>query len=257
MSLTRHLTFANTCSLLALVVALGTGTAYAAATVRSSDIVDGQVRTVDLGANAVTGARIAPGAVKADDLASGSVTGGTVKDGSLGPLDVLDQSLTGDEVSNGSLTAADLAVDAVGGSELQAGSVDGDEILDGSVTAADLAADSVGASELGDNVVSGGSVVNDSLTAADLAGGLATGSVSVPAGAVSNGRCEDFTVTIGGSAEAGDAVVVSVRAPMQDGVFFYGTQVASPSSTVVMLCNLSGGAMNAITNLPIRLITLR
>ena len=35
----RHLTFANVCSALALTVALGTGTAYAAGQVRSADIV--------------------------------------------------------------------------------------------------------------------------------------------------------------------------------------------------------------------------
>ena len=41
----RHLTFANTCSLLALLVATSTGTAYAANTIRSQDIVNGQVKT--------------------------------------------------------------------------------------------------------------------------------------------------------------------------------------------------------------------
>src|SRR4051794_32273822 len=43
-------------SLVALFVALG-GTAYAVNTVRSGDIVDGQVKTVDLANGAVTGAK--------------------------------------------------------------------------------------------------------------------------------------------------------------------------------------------------------
>ena len=41
--LLRALTFSNVCSFLALTIALGTGTAYAANTVFSTDIVDGEV----------------------------------------------------------------------------------------------------------------------------------------------------------------------------------------------------------------------
>ena len=49
-----RLTFANVCSLLALLIALGTGSAYAANTVFSTDIVDGEVKTADIANNAVT-----------------------------------------------------------------------------------------------------------------------------------------------------------------------------------------------------------
>ena len=49
-----RLTFANVCSFLALLIALGTGSAYAANTVFSTDIVDGEVKTADLDNNAVT-----------------------------------------------------------------------------------------------------------------------------------------------------------------------------------------------------------
>ena len=47
--------------------------AYAANTVRSIDIVDGQVMTVDLANNAVTSAKIKDGEVKAADIATDSV----------------------------------------------------------------------------------------------------------------------------------------------------------------------------------------
>ena len=43
-----RLTFANVCSFLALLIALGTGSAYAANTVFSTDIVDGEVKTADI-----------------------------------------------------------------------------------------------------------------------------------------------------------------------------------------------------------------
>ncbi len=51
-------TYANVMSTLAVVLALGTGTAYAANTVFSTDIVDGEVKTADLGDNSVTGGKV-------------------------------------------------------------------------------------------------------------------------------------------------------------------------------------------------------
>ena len=75
-----NLTYANVVSTLALIVAVGGGAAYAANTVFSSDIVDGQVRNPDIGTNAVRTGKI------------------------------LNENLTGDDVANGSLTGADLGV---------------------------------------------------------------------------------------------------------------------------------------------------
>ena len=79
----RRVTYANVASTLALVVALGTGTAYAAGTVRSSDIVNGQVKSADLAAKAVRSAKIKNGGVKGPDLATNSVPSRTVLDGSI------------------------------------------------------------------------------------------------------------------------------------------------------------------------------
>jgi hypothetical protein len=71
----RHgLTFANVCAFLALVIALGTGTAYAANTVFSRDIVNGEVKTVDIAGSAVTKAKIGAGAVNGAKVLDGSLT---------------------------------------------------------------------------------------------------------------------------------------------------------------------------------------
>ncbi|QIG41672.1 hypothetical protein G5V58_01800 [Nocardioides anomalus] len=203
-ALTRHVTFANTCALLALVVALGAGTATAANTIRSKDIANGQVKTVDLHDRSVTSAK--------------------VQDGTLGGVDVLD----------GSLTASDLASDAITATQLRDGSV--------------------GTSELQLGAVTGSQVADDSLSFADLASGGTAGSVSVPAGDVPDGQCEQKTLSIAG-AETGDAVVFSVRGAVQPGVFFVATQVSAPSTALVQLCNLSGTTMEAISGLPVRVLT--
>ena len=65
----RSTTFANVCSLLALTIAVGTGGAYAANTVFSTDIVDGEVKNADLASNSVTSTNIYNGSVLNADLA--------------------------------------------------------------------------------------------------------------------------------------------------------------------------------------------
>jgi hypothetical protein len=85
-----RLTYANLVSTAALVLALGTGTAYAANTIGSSDLIDGDVQHVDLAADAVAGDRIANGTVGRADLApdADAVAGDRVVDGSIALADL-------------------------------------------------------------------------------------------------------------------------------------------------------------------------
>ena len=66
--LLKALTFANVCSFLALTIALGTGTAYAADTVFSTDIVDGEVFNADLANNASRSTKIYNNSVTTVDM---------------------------------------------------------------------------------------------------------------------------------------------------------------------------------------------
>lgn len=89
--------------LLALVIVLSGGAAYAATaaknSVNSRAIKDGTIKTIDLKNDSVTTDKLAPGSVTIDDLAKDSVTGDKVKDGSLTGADVADNSLTGNDVN--------------------------------------------------------------------------------------------------------------------------------------------------------------
>src|SRR3954470_10250149 len=104
----RGLTFSNVCSLLALIIALGAGTAYAANTVRSSDIVDGQVMNADIGANAVSTGKINDGAVTSNDIRTGSVRSAEIAAAAVGTSEVANNSLTLSDIagaaSNGSIS---------------------------------------------------------------------------------------------------------------------------------------------------------
>jgi hypothetical protein len=240
----RSLTFANVCSALALFVALSTGTAYAANTIFSTDIVDGEVKREDLAGNAVNGSKIQNGAVGAADLAADSVGAATILDSSISALDLGDSSVGTSEI----------ATDGVGATEISDNSIDGGEIVDGSLTASDLATSSVGTSELAVNAVDGSKVASNSLTTADIAGVDLSGSISLAAGAVANGRCEDFAISVPG-ALAGQAVLISVKANLAEGILIYGARVPSTDTVTMKVCNLSGGTMAAFSGLPIRTIT--
>jgi hypothetical protein len=72
---------------LALFVALSTGGAYAADTVFSTDIVDGEVKTADLGSAAVTGAKVAGNAVGTGKVVNDSLTGDDITESTLSQVD--------------------------------------------------------------------------------------------------------------------------------------------------------------------------
>jgi hypothetical protein len=124
----RHVTFANVASGLALVIALSTGTAYAANTVFSTDIVDGEVKTVDIHGDAVSNAKLHDNAVKTPQIDADAVDGSKVLDGSLSGLDIADASITGTDISSASIT----------GNDILTGSIFGSDIADHTLTTSDL-----------------------------------------------------------------------------------------------------------------------
>jgi hypothetical protein len=90
-------------ALVALCVAVGTGGAYAANTVRSEDIVDGEVKNPDIAANAMTSSKLANGSVQNSDLGPDAVTTSKIKAGNVGTTDIADNSVTGAKVQESTL----------------------------------------------------------------------------------------------------------------------------------------------------------
>jgi trimeric autotransporter adhesin len=120
-------------SCVALFLTLG-GTALALPhlSVRSAQIVDGTVRTVDLRDNAVRAAKIAPDSVSSEEIAENAVASPEVAPDSLAATDLGAASVTSSEVADQSLTANDLGPDSIGSSEIAASSVGSSEL--GTVT---------------------------------------------------------------------------------------------------------------------------
>ena len=119
---------------LALLIALGTGSAYAANTVFSADIVDGEVKTVDLGTNAVRSTKIRNEQVLNQDLGVGAVNSASV----------LDESLHANDLSAFSVGSTEIATNAVNATEIADNSIDTGEIVDHSIGDVDLADGAVG-----------------------------------------------------------------------------------------------------------------
>jgi len=116
---------------LALFMAL-TGSAFAVGiaknSVRSAQIADGTVRSIDLRDNAVNSPKIAPNAVGSEEIAENAVESPEVAQDALTAEDLGTASVTSSEVADQSLTSNDLGPNSVGSSELQAGSIRAEEL---------------------------------------------------------------------------------------------------------------------------------
>jgi hypothetical protein len=80
---------------LGLFLVIAGGTAYAANTIRSSDIINNQVFSADVRDDTLTG-----GGLTAADLRSGSVGAAEISDGGVGSADVQNESLTGADIKD-------------------------------------------------------------------------------------------------------------------------------------------------------------
>ena len=262
----RVFTFANICSFLALLVSLGTGTAYAANTIFSEDIVNGEVKTVDLGDGAVTTGKVAPSAITGDRIFDATITGLDVAADAVDASHLATDSVATAEVATDALGAADLGIDSVGTSEIATASVRGGEIADSSVgsgevvdhslTALDLGVGSVGQSEIVRSSVTTGAIFNETVSTSDINGGDTTVSISLPSGAIANGRCKNYNIAVAG-ADLGDVVIVTVRSTqgVHAGMLFSGAR-SLDDSVEMKVCNLTGASSPAIDTLPVRIVTI-
>jgi hypothetical protein len=253
-TLRARLTFANVCSFLALLIALGTGSAYAANTVFSTDIVDGEVKTADIANNAVRSTKIGTGQVLNQDLGADAVDGSKIVDATVGAADLGFESVNSGEI----------ATDAVNGSEVAANAIDSDEILDNSLTLFDLGQNSVNgpeiangavsSAELGDNSVEPAKIPNGSIRAIEFDGGRSNGAITLNSGFVANGRCRDVGISVPG-ADPGDAVLFSVNTDLPDGILLSGVRVIDDDVIQGKACNLTGGVFPQLNNIQVAILT--
>jgi len=120
----ERLTYANVVATMALIVALGTGGAWAVGQITSKDIARNAVRSKHIKNGQVKTADLRTGAVTAPKIAADAVTGEAVKNGSLTLTD-LGTFSGGYGWSGGSLAAHSCAASQSVG----AGTLDGNELI--------------------------------------------------------------------------------------------------------------------------------
>lgn len=113
----RHLR-QNSVAYLALVVALSTGSAYAA-----ERVADGSVTTKKLANNAVTSTKIKNNSVKSIDIKTGSVNSDDIGTNAVGSLELGDGSVTTTDVQDGTLLSQDIKDDTVARADINDGVV--------------------------------------------------------------------------------------------------------------------------------------
>lgn len=108
----KNLTYANVMSSLTFFLVLAGGSAYAANSIRSEDIVNGQVKNADIGTEAVGNSKIHYGSVTSSKILNGGIGGIDLAGDSVTGGKVAPDSLTGDDVEEGSLGKVPAAVEA-------------------------------------------------------------------------------------------------------------------------------------------------
>jgi hypothetical protein len=136
-------------SCVALFMAL-VGTAFAAPklAIRSAQIVNGTVRTIDLRDSAVSSPKIADATVTAADLGTDSVGSEEIAKDAVNTDEIAKDAVKSDEIAANAVASDEVAPDSLTAGDLAANSVGSSEVADQSLTANDLGADSVGSSEL-------------------------------------------------------------------------------------------------------------
>jgi hypothetical protein len=234
------------------LAALSTGTAYAANTVFSTDIVDGEVKNADIAGNSITSNRIYPGSVTNTDIGADAVDGSKVLNGELTGADVSNSSLTGDDVASSSLTGIDVSNGSLTGSDVLDESLTGTEVADASLTGADVAASSLTGADVASSSLTGADIANRSVDADDLDAADRSGSIDV--GPIANGRCTTISGSVTG-AEPGDVAVITTNGSIPNGMTI-AAQRALTNVVHIKVCNLTGATSAAITDLPVRVLTI-
>jgi hypothetical protein len=218
-------------SCVALFLAL-VGTAFAAApklAVRSAQIVDGTVRTIDLRDNAVSSPKIADATVSANDLGTDSVGSDEIAKDAVKSDEIAENAVASSEVAPDSLTAGDLGAASVTSSEVADQSLTQDDLGNDSVGSSELQAGSVRASELGPII----QVSNSNPIAANTAGSV---SVNCPAGT---------TVISGGAQPANFGVEMTSSLRSGNGWLYQAKNNNGAASTLTVFAYcLTGGSSN-------------
>jgi hypothetical protein len=180
-------------------------------TILSSDIVDGEVKSQDIGQNAVKSGKIENGQVQTPDLGQAAVATDKLKDGAV----------TSRKVLNDTLSFVDIGPGAVLPSELANGAVNSAKVADNSLTGADINESALSVANLG---CQSGKVLGFAR--------VKTQGSNLPTSYTSSSQFVDFANNCSGGA-------VQVRRPFCCGIY-YVRFVNNPAALALAVGNTDG-----------------
>ncbi len=127
----KHLTYANITATLALFIALGMGSAYAAQQLAPKSVGAKQLR---------------PGAVTADKLRKKSVTAPKIEGLAIKQGKIASGAVTTEKIADGAITAQKLPANVIGSEKIADGSVTGEKVVESSLSQVPSARDAEHAS---------------------------------------------------------------------------------------------------------------
>ena len=217
----KHLTYANVMSTLAALFALSGGVAYAANTVFSSDIVDGEVKEADIATSAVREAEIAQGAVATNELKNDAVTSPKVLNGTLVGGDVADNALKGADIDESTLSN-------IGGGGPAGGDLTG----------------TYPNPQVGSNAVGSAEVIDGSLNDEDIGLGFVNFAANI--GIVTAGHCNE--ITINGIDVAADHLLLTPDFNTQSGRLIYSAEHRGTNQAMeIQACNPTDSDVDDVT----------
>ena len=119
----RTPSYANVMSTIAVVVALGTGSAYAAATIGGADVIDGSLTTEDIATNTIRGEDIKDGKITRNDIENETLRSNKIYNGSLLGEDIANETIGGNKIGREALTGANVSEDSIKGGDIEEGSL--------------------------------------------------------------------------------------------------------------------------------------
>jgi hypothetical protein len=139
-----RLTYANVVSTVCLFLLLAGGTALATHpggqnTISTADIINGQVRTDDLGNGEVKVADVGQGAVATDEIINGQVKAADIGDGEVKTAEIANGQVLSADIGEGEVRSGDVANDNLTGGDVAGNSLKGADIDESTLDISDTA----------------------------------------------------------------------------------------------------------------------
>lgn len=140
-------TFGKVLAGTAVLLLATTGTAYAANTVGSGDIIDDSVLSVDIKNETLQSVDVLNNSLISADIKNNTLVSNDINDGTIASIDILDGTIGSADVADGSLTGADILDNSVTTDDVAPLHGDAD-IQDNTITTFDIATDAIDSDEV-------------------------------------------------------------------------------------------------------------